>query len=58
MRINLEVPYSDKEKAKALGARWDGERKCWYVVDKEDLEPFTAWMKSAHKKPYKPGKDY
>ncbi len=30
-RIYLNVPYSEKEDAKALGARWDGDRKLWYA---------------------------
>jgi putative DNA primase/helicase len=40
----LKVPFNQKGKAKALGARWDGERKQWYVKNVEDLSPFTHWM--------------
>ncbi|MFM0130022.1 DUF5710 domain-containing protein [Paraburkholderia sediminicola] len=29
-RIRLDVPYTDKDKAKALGARWDATEKAWY----------------------------
>jgi hypothetical protein len=42
--IDLEVPYQEKELAKALGARWDARRKIWYVVDREDLTPFDRWL--------------
>ena len=42
--IDLEVPYQEKELAKALGARWDARRKVWYVVDLDDLTPFAKWL--------------
>ncbi len=29
---------------KALGARWDGPAKKWYVPDGLDLAPFKAWL--------------
>lgn len=29
-RIYLTVPFSDKDKVKAKGAKWDGDRKKWY----------------------------
>lgn len=44
MRIDLRCPYSDKDEAKALGARWDVARKTWYVIDPDDLEPFSKWI--------------
>ena len=44
MRINLVTPFAEKEKAKALGARWDGAKKCWYIVDVADLTPFLRWI--------------
>ena len=30
-RIYLQVPYAEKDAAKAMGARWDAKRKSWYV---------------------------
>jgi hypothetical protein len=44
MRINLTTPFSDKDAAKALGAKWDGKRKVWYIVDVADLTPFMRWI--------------
>jgi len=44
MRINLVTPFADKDKAKALGARWDAARKVWYIVDVADLSPFMRWI--------------
>jgi len=44
MRINLNCPYAEKDEAKALGARWDPGRRVWYIVDVEDLAPFSRWI--------------
>lgn len=44
MRINLVTPFAEKEAAKALGARWDAAKKCWYIVDMADLTPFSRWI--------------
>lgn len=46
MRINLQCPYSEKDAAKSLGARWDAGRKTWFIVDVEDLTPFMRWIKT------------
>lgn len=40
----LKVPYAEKDEAKALGARWDGARKSWYVPDGKDEAPFARWI--------------
>lgn len=44
MRIDLKVPYEDKDEAKRLGALWDAARKTWYIKNKENLRPFLKWM--------------
>ena len=44
MRINLKTPFAEKDDAKALGARWDPQRKCWYIQDVKDLAPFARWL--------------
>lgn len=51
MRVNLKVPFAEKDKARALGARWDVARKTWYIEDVEDLEPFLPWMAEHLKRP-------
>ncbi len=48
MRMNLKVPYAEKDQAKQLGARWDPARKIWYVDGKEDLSDFSAWSPTPH----------
>ena len=44
MRINLVTPFAEKDAVKALGARWDVAKKCWYIVDVADLTPFARWI--------------
>jgi ribonuclease HI len=43
-KIWLECPFSQKDEAKQLGARWDASKKKWYVVDTaENRERFKKW---------------
>jgi hypothetical protein len=44
MKINLVTPFAEKDAVKALGARWDAAKKCWYIVDIADLTPFSRWI--------------
>jgi len=43
-RQYLDVPYRSKDAAKALGARFDGTVKRWYVDAGVDLVAFGAWL--------------
>lgn len=43
MRVNLVTPFEEKDAVKALGARWDATKRCWYIVDVADLTPFARW---------------
>lgn len=52
MRVNLKVPYNQKEEAKRLGARWDPGRHVWYVENMVDLSPFLQWMPKHLVKPH------
>jgi hypothetical protein len=38
----LNVPYYDKDVAKAYGAKWDAEKKKWYCVG--DTKDFGRWL--------------
>lgn len=51
MRINLITPFAEKDQVKALGARWDSQKKVWYIVDVEDLSPFLRWIPGASEPP-------
>jgi len=44
MRIDLKVPFAEKDTAKALGARWDAAKKIWYIQDVADVTPFMHWI--------------
>jgi hypothetical protein len=44
MRITLVTPFAEKDAVKALGARWDATKKCWYFTDVADLAPFARWI--------------
>jgi exodeoxyribonuclease VII large subunit len=46
-KIHLNVPFSQKDQAKMLGARWDPVARKWYVSPKTDLTPFSAWLAEA-----------
>jgi exodeoxyribonuclease VII large subunit len=47
MNQYLEVPFREKDAAKALGARWDGGAKKWFVPEGTALTPFRAWLPAA-----------
>ena len=46
MTTFLTVPYAEKDQAKSLGARWNAEKKKWYVPDGTNLTPFNKWIAS------------
>ena len=41
--LYLNVPFSEKETAKNLGARWDAETQFWYVPHGYDIHLFQRW---------------
>lgn len=47
MKTYLVTPFADKDRAKALGARWDPARKAWYVENVADLSAFSRWLPGA-----------
>ncbi len=50
-KIILNVPYKDKDAAKAMGAKWDREEKRWYAPEGTDLTPLQAWLPSRESAP-------
>jgi putative DNA primase/helicase len=44
MKTYLAVPYSEKDEAKGLGAKWDAAKKAWYIEDDKDKSNFKKWM--------------
>lgn len=45
--IALAVPFAEKDQAKALGAKWDGENKVWRVKKQDDMTSFNRWLPQA-----------
>ena len=45
MKILLNVPFKEKERAKALGARWDFVLKKWFIeTNKTQIVGFIEWL--------------
>jgi hypothetical protein len=42
-RVDLDVPFAEKDEAKRLGAWWDPYRRCWYVPPGADPALFARW---------------
>ena len=40
----LQVPYAEKDQAKALGARWDPAQRQWYAPAGLALQAFAPWL--------------
>jgi len=40
----LNVPFREKDEAKALGARWNPMQKIWYVPEGLELVNFNRWL--------------
>lgn len=43
----LNVPYAEKDEAKALGARWNPTKRRWYVPDGTATAAFAKWAGGA-----------
>ena len=46
-RVDLEVPFAEKDEAKSLGARWDPANRTWYVPAGLDPAAFRRWLPGA-----------
>jgi len=47
-RVNLDVPYHDRNLVRQLGARWDDVEHLWYVPEGRDPSPFVAWLPASY----------
>lgn len=43
-RIPINVPFTEKDEAKALGARWDAQNRTWYYTNPADADKFSKWV--------------
>lgn len=46
MSLLINVPYSDKDEAKLLGAKWNSDLKSWFVESRKDYYKFVKWILS------------
>lgn len=44
MRKYIKVPYAEKDWVKERGARWDPEKRSWYIPDGVSYLPFVKWL--------------
>lgn len=51
-RVNLAVPFSAKNAAKAAGAKWDKEGKVWYAPEGADLAKLERWIAQPESQAY------
>ena len=49
INIYINCPYNEKDECKEL-ARWDIDKRQWYIPAGLDTEPFQKWMESSSKK--------
>lgn len=42
--ILLDVPYSEKDHVKSLGAKWLPEQKKWAAISRSDYHKFIPWL--------------
>ncbi len=55
-RHYIDVPFNEKNEAKALGAKWDQENKGWYVPEGINMADFAKWPEK--QKSEMPARDY
>lgn len=46
MPLLLNVPYSQKDEAKSLGAKWNPKLKKWYTDTPNEYHKFRKWFKN------------
>ena len=42
--VYIKVKFSEKDKVKALGAKWDSLARLWFVPAGRDLGKFEHWI--------------
>lgn len=51
MKTYLRVPFDEKEEAKSMGAKWDKDKKLWFVEGVKDLDPYKQWEYNENEPP-------
>ena len=42
--LYLDCPFNEKDECKALGGKWDSDKKKWYIPDGVDASHFQKWI--------------
>lgn len=50
--LYLNIPYSEKDKAKEKGAQWNPLRKKWYIRNRFDYPKFSKWIRGEKEEVY------
>lgn len=51
-RVYLQVPFEEKDKASAYGARWDAEKRHWYCQSENYKGELTRWAPAFKERRY------
>ncbi|RAY97104.1 hypothetical protein DP187_21585 [Enterobacter cloacae] len=51
-KFYLSVPYSEKDEAKSKGARWDPEKKKWYIPEGYSSLLLIKWIQELKQNPH------
>ena len=43
-RLDLRVPFEEKDDAKRLGANWDPKQRTWFIAEGADPRDFSRWL--------------
>lgn len=46
-RLYLDVPFDEKDQARALGAKWDKRARRWYIFTNQERSAFARWLSEA-----------
>ena len=46
-KVYLTTLFHEKDTVKKLGARWDADKRHWYVPVGHDVEPFLQWLQDS-----------
>ncbi len=49
--VELVVPFAEKDEVKRLGAKWNSDRKVWFVPTGQATSTFTRWLPKPSKAP-------
>ncbi len=46
-KFYINCPYNEKDEAKLLGARWDADKRKWYIPFDSDRSKFKKWISNS-----------